>query len=1035
MAGDDLLVSTGIDLAGLRRDRGLVLRQFQTLGDEITRALSTKDLIPDLASQSKQSAASVKAAYDDMQRSAAATSAAAARAAAAEKTARAQVRRELTGEIAQLSLYGRTVDVTNAKAVAAWRAEAAAIRKQSQEVGASRDQVLRLDAAVQSTERRFATMARQANIRNIGAPIDAAATSFANLNTSASKWSPIAQRAANTAVAVGFGLEGIARGGDAADAGLRTALRSVASFSALFGTSGLIVAGVAASTAAIIDLFSRARDEIRKTRETFDREIKQMAREADVIGLQVKLQDVTLDKTDLERQRAEITKFLSSFSKPRQITAVAAAASGLGTGLDLMIAGNRVALGQLDLQIKEFDRQAQILTNKILNPLPAIRRPSGLPTVVIKSNADTKAAEDALERLAKDVAAIIALTKEASEQRIIIPSLPEATVAVYDRVAAAVREFGDGTDETAAKVRKMMGDVRNLDAVVVALTRRSLLPGIEGDLLKELPPLRVRGLVQDFEIIQPKDITIPVVADVRFDPTALSHSFKDAIEKASAAQTDLDLAQLIGDRQKIADASESATIATANLRKEAGLLAAVIAASGASDDVKKQALEGIRQAAKGAEADLAALGAAGKKSDNDLISLTTGLNAIVDTGRGILNTVDAIGGIGDQARRQIGAVLDLVDATANLVALTSQGGKTLGKVGAAIGAAGGLIGVVDALLSDPEGKANRDIIRKNTETIERLRQDLEGFSSGVIDNQLAAANAIRDSSILQQRALTAGFSRGFKDVEALDRELRASGVSLAELSRLADDFGISIVDAKGRITAEGLVILERYARLSAEALATFQNTLEDFTFLQSARADIFDVPESAQRAFDESVAIITQFTDGLGVGLKGLNIETEQGRQQAEAEIRRLFDLASKNLLPPELLKGLSAEEFVKRLVEADNALDSFTETARRATGEMINVVEGFKTGFNLQKRIFEASEPGTRIRTGAAPPSSSPTQSARAPQTITRHGDVFNVTISGANKSATQLYTEMKQEALRRQRATTGNPKDQVILHTAWPP
>jgi hypothetical protein len=72
-------------------------------------------------------------------------------------------------------------------------------------------------------------------------------------------------------VGVGFGLESLARGGDSASSGLRTALRSVATFATFFGPEGFIVAGVAAVTAGILDLFSKARDEVEATRKKFVR--------------------------------------------------------------------------------------------------------------------------------------------------------------------------------------------------------------------------------------------------------------------------------------------------------------------------------------------------------------------------------------------------------------------------------------------------------------------------------------------------------------------------------------------------------------------------------------------------------------------------------------------------------------------------------------------------------------------------------------------------------------------------------------------
>lgn len=87
---------------------------------------------------------------------------AAERAAADELRGRRQVRAELMGDVRTLGLYGRAVDGTNQRAVAAWRAEAAAIRTQAREVGLAREQVLKLDAVVRRTEQGFQRQAAAA---------------------------------------------------------------------------------------------------------------------------------------------------------------------------------------------------------------------------------------------------------------------------------------------------------------------------------------------------------------------------------------------------------------------------------------------------------------------------------------------------------------------------------------------------------------------------------------------------------------------------------------------------------------------------------------------------------------------------------------------------------------------------------------------------------------------------------------------------------------------------------------------------------
>jgi hypothetical protein len=157
-----------------------------------------------------------------------------------------------------LGLYGRTVNATSAEAVGAWRSEAAAIREQAATLDLPREAMLRLEAVVQQVERAF-ERAQNAAHKVVPPPAPTpvpdpgAAERVDALAASTRRWTGDSQRAANAAVAVAFGIEALARSGDSADQGLRTAIRAVAAFAAPFGSEGLLVSGIAAATAAVLD--------------------------------------------------------------------------------------------------------------------------------------------------------------------------------------------------------------------------------------------------------------------------------------------------------------------------------------------------------------------------------------------------------------------------------------------------------------------------------------------------------------------------------------------------------------------------------------------------------------------------------------------------------------------------------------------------------------------------------------------------------------------------------------------------------------
>jgi hypothetical protein len=265
-------------------------------------------------------------------------------------------------------------------------------------------------------------------------------------------------------------------------------------------------------------------------------------------------------------------------------------------------------------------------------------------------------------------------------------------------------------------------------------------------------------------------------------------------------------------------------------------------------------------------------------------------------------------------------------------------------------------------------------------------------------------------------------------VEGLDAELRAAGTSIAELKRRAQEFGITITDAKGRISALGLKELNDAIELTIKNLTTFKDNLEDQSFLAGARRDIFDNTDAAAVGRDWLDQLRAFAPDLFKRLFAGADTATKEGRERFEEGIRQAFDLVSKNLIPPELLLQFGgAKGFVDFLLDADHALDDFTSQTKEATGEMVNVVRGFRD-FNLERARFNATANDTRIPTIPRPaPTPIPTGTA-----VTSVGTVsFSPTINLHDvneKDAVELTTEMLTELRRRARASS-NPQTRKLI------
>lgn len=907
------------------------------------------------------------------------------RAAQQEVAARAQVRGELQHDITALGQYGGVVDGTSRKARAAWLAEAAAIRQQAREVGVSEAEMKRLDAIIDQTTASFREQARAAQgaaaqIRNAGQSgarfggnvvdlrgfqrqADVAKSAIGQISVAGRSLSQITGRLGPALIGVGFGLEALARGGASADAGLRTALRAVASFATFFGPTGFIVAGAAAATAAIIDLFASSRDEMQKTAEDFQKNIDAMVKNVDTIGLQKQLKDLERGTpTRLADGTVEIRGGLKQLRQELALAEVAQRKAFSGQGGSIFKTSQDVdrLTAEVAKQQKVYDSLVRtILTLQSAGSDPALRKPFNITA----SATGAKDAGEALKQLKDEVGRLSEAYRQLAPNAALQEPIVDRLTDKHEQITRLLKGQTDAASETAVAYREMLKQLSDIDAVLIESTRRGL-PG--GALPESISKPFSLAVTPEFDLGPGGTLRLPpnaqrITLPAEFDPKTLSDSLRSAIGNLNVAQQQESFAKIFGSSQQVASATKVVNTETQNLTRtfRAAIDAELALANAGTLNVTR--INEITAAARALGIDLG-------QTARTSVTLSDTLSDIGGAAFAIADVASQVGGMNREVVDAIDSVGRLAGALSELsqIKLSGQDGlfssftkflEGLPAIGQAISAVvNAQRTIIGAISGKTKDDANAAIVKKNTEALVRMSQDLRGFGE-TIGDFTGASDVLDSSAILNARRGTSGFGRGFKNVEALDKEFRAAGLSLADMKRLAEQFGITITDAAGRVSAQGLNDLNIALKLHAAELTRFTDSLKDQTFLADARREIFDANDAADVGRDW-LAQMKKFAPELFEKFfGGADVATKAGRDAFEKGIRDVFDLAAANKLPQELIAMFgSAEDFIQFLLGADSALDSLADSANAAASEMVNVVQGFRD-FNLDRALFNAQQ------------------------------------------------------------------------------
>jgi hypothetical protein len=1003
--------------------------------------------------------------------------AAAATAAANQETqARSQARRELEASIATLGRYGRLVDATSAEAVAAWRAEAVAIRQQAESLGLSRDAMLRFEQTLETTETRFARVgqAQGAYINSQG------------LLTERS------QRMANGAIAVSFALEAVASGATKADTGMVTLLRTVASLGVAFGPQGLVVSGIASATAAIIQMTRSTNPAEQAVRayvqelqgingaaasaSTAVRNLTAAQREQRTFLLQSQLFQAQQDIGQLKQgilQSLDTGSFktrLSDFFSLEGIRNPEAIGNFLR---DMQGVRNQVIAGQLSMDqlgaavIRVAEKYPQ-LRNRIREVVDNVVKLQSLRDAITGTQnaldqtrqAPTGGFDTGMrEQLENARALAVAYRSGGDAAKQGLAAAQQAFMSWRDNQRGVVSEtltfqqalkgLGGETAQNAA--RAFQRDATELARLAqVAQQAKTELSDAEralkafADRVEKSGALEIKVTAQNptvaledvarrsTQLLTSKLAAVPLQLDTAGAQAGL-HDLEVSIQAVRTAEQDLDFAKAFGNVSAIAGATGQLRDAQQAAQAFARAMLPVILAI--QDPVLQKAVLARFVA------DLKDIGTVAPKVDH----LSTSLRTIGTAVRGVLQVADAFGDVDQSVRKSIDGVAGLLDGLASAreaLKDIKSGGSLLGST-AGIASVVGIVGASASIVAGLAGLLNRGpnpelvaIQRKNNDLLADLNSKLSGYAnslstlSNAVD-RLGGIDLGGAGAAARGTQIVAGNDAG---IRYFNRLIAETGLTFADLNRLAKDNGIELLDSKGRLSAEALEHFTEILAATRDAALRWGNTLDDLTSQRDLFRDIHDIDTSGLEGMTRVVLDSADILKGLAPALyhrifDGLDLTTVSGRNLLNDRLNQIID----EELTPEFQRGegwlaelmkqsgfTNLADFNKWLLSTDNALDQFTKTTLEATDALGNVPDAFKN--LLAQDRFRAIAPTLPPGSGLTPqPLSPPTAPMPTGNMVVQNYQPGSVVISADGLSQQDVYETWEREAQRRARAANG--------------
>lgn len=262
----------------------------------------------------------------------------------------------------------------------------------------------------------------------------------------------------------------------------------------------------------------------------------------------------------------------------------------------------------------------------------------------------------------------------------------------------------------------------------------------------------------------------------------------------------------------------------------------------------------------------------------------------------------------------------MVGAAGGALGGAAAGFMVAGPLGAAIG---GLTGAIGGLMGSTN--RHREELRRQRQVMEANNARLEALRESF--NSVGAQGLVLKGESLQR--ITQALSGG------IEGYLSMAPSDMASVKRLAEQLGITIMDEKGRLVAAGLEALNEALELTIRAMLQWGNNLSDIQKRQQAENLLYGVENTPEQAFRDVMEQIKLLSPALfeQMGLAGIDITTQVGREQAMKAFQALYELIASGQLTPELLGAFTDKnQLIDTVLAAARALQDFNKTVLNVT-------------------------------------------------------------------------------------------------------
>jgi molecular chaperone GrpE (heat shock protein) len=314
------------------------------------------------------------------------------------------------------------------------------------------------------------------------------------------------------------------------------------------------------------------------------------------------------------------------------------------------------------------------------------------------------------------------------------------------------------------------------------------------------------------------------------------------------------------------------------------------------------------------------------------------VSALTDMVGGV---ADVIAGIGDikAAKDELGK-FDLLKALPGIGGAIGGGIQALSSLGKIFGISGG-------------PSAGSKLQEDNTQALRELRRQLaqnlrEAGHQAAISSALGRAdlrNAVKNPLLPNSDVL-----RGVK----IDEELQKFGISLEDVMQIAEEFGISLKDEKGKFRKSAFEDLNKALAESAEKLRHFSKDIEtqlSITDLKQRLATGKPVTPD-QELTNQFNTVLGAVGPGVAKFLQGMDTTTEQGRQKLRQSLLNLIKaIESGQIQLADLGQFESADQLLQWIDKLTGSMENLDDQVNASSQNIPN-------GFKLMLRQFQSDLP-----------------------------------------------------------------------------